>query len=197
MSSATNNGEKDRQGSILRLAKRLGALKQGRYKLASGQTAQYYFDGRLITLDPEGAHLVAQALMPILEKSGADTVGGPAIAAVPMVAAIAQLSFLQGHPISGLIVRDEMKKHGTGKIIEGTLLPDSKVAIIDDTCSTGSSLLHAINTIENAGGAVVVVACILDRHMGGSDAIKAKGHEFFSLLEADEDGNIARTELHC
>ena len=197
MSPSTNNGGKGRQEAILKLANRLGALKQGRYKLASGQTAQYYFDGRLITLDPEGAHLVAQALMPILEKSGADTVGGPAIAAVPMVTAIAHLSFLEGRPISGLIVREEIKKHGTGKIIEGSLLPGSKVAVIDDTCSTGSSLLHAIDTIENAGGAVVVVACILDRYMGGSDAIKAKGHKFFSLLEADKDGNITPTEHYC
>lgn len=197
MSPSTNNGGKGRQESILKLANRLGALKQGRYKLASGQTAQYYFDGRLITLDPEGAHLVAQALMPILEKSGADTVGGPAIAAVPMVTAIAHLSFLEGRPIRGLIVREEIKKHGTGKIIEGSLLPGSKVAVIDDTCSTGSSLLHAIDTIENAGGAVVVVACILDRYMGGSDAIKAKGHKFFSLLEADKDGNITPTEHYC
>lgn len=197
MSPSTHNGGKERQESILKLANRLGALKQGRYKLASGQTAQYYFDGRLITLDPEGTHLVAQALMPILEKSDADTVGGPAIAAVPMVTAIAHLSFLEGRPIRGLIVREEMKKHGTGKIIEGSLLPGSKVAVIDDTCSTGSSLLHAINTIENAGGAVVVVACILDRYMGGSDAIKAKGHKFFSLLEADKDGNITPTEHYC
>ena len=50
---------------------------------------------------------------------------------------------------------------------------------------TGGSLLHTIDTVEKAGCTVVIVACILDRREGGSDAIRARGYDFFSFLEAD------------
>ena len=61
--------------------------------------------------------------------------------------------------------------------------------MLDDTCMTGGSLLHAIETVEEAGCTVAVVACILDRMEGGSDAIRARGYDFFSFLEID-DGRV-------
>ena len=178
---------------ILQIAERLGALQFGEFRLTSGKTSAYYFDGRLLTLDPEGSYRVAGALMPLVAERRADAVAGPAVAAVPMVAAVALMSYTQGRPVKALIVRDEAKKHGTGKLIEGAALPGDRVVVMDDTCSAGGSLLHAIDAVEAAGCAVVKVVCILDRRMGGSDAIRARGYDFFALLEADEDGRIAPT----
>ena len=43
---------------LLELAVRLGALTYGQFTLSSGKVSPYYFDGRLLTLDPEGAFLV-------------------------------------------------------------------------------------------------------------------------------------------
>ena len=80
---------------------------------------------------------------------------GPAIAAVPIVAAVSALSYLQGCPIGAVIIRNEAKKHGTGKIIEGILEKGDRVAVVDDTCSTGGSLLRAIEQVEDSGGEVV------------------------------------------
>ncbi len=175
---------------ILELSKRLGALKFGHFKLNAGGTSSFYFDGRLVTLDPEGAHTVANALLPVLAQYRVDAAAGPAVAAVPMVSALAVASHAQGQPIRGLIVRPERKKYGTGKIIEGSPRPGDRVAVIDDTCMTGGSLLHAVDTVEDAGCEVVIVACILDRREGGSDAIRARGYEFFAFLEEDDDGTI-------
>ena len=64
------------------------------------------------------------------------------------------------------------------------------MAVVDDTCSTGGSLLHAIEAVEGAGCQVVRVLCILDRHLGGSDEIRRRGYDFVALLEADQDGEI-------
>jgi len=86
----------------------------------------------------------------------------------------------------------EAKGHGAKRLIEGTLTAGARVAVIDDTCSTGGSLVHAIDAMEAAGCEVVVVACILDRQTGGSDAIRERGHEFVALLQADADGNITQ-----
>ena len=174
---------------IREIAERLGALKFGEFKLTAGGTSSYYFDGRLVTLDPEGSHTVANALLPVLDSYSVDAAAGPAVAAVPMVASIATASYAAGRPVRALIVRPERKKHGTGKIIEGSPRPGDRVAVIDDTCMTGGSLLHTIDTVEEAGCEVVVVACILDRCEGGSDAIRARGYDFFSFLEA-ENGKI-------
>ena len=177
--------------TILELSKSLGALSFGEFKLTSGQTSPYYFDGRLVTLDPEGAFHVARALLALLKECEAEAVAGPAVAAVPMVASVAALSFTDGRPIPGLIVRQEAKGHGAGRLIEGPLRSGARVAVVDDACSTGGSLLRAIEALEAAGCKVVRAICILDRRMGGSDEIKRRGYDFIALLEADEQGRIS------
>ncbi len=176
---------------VLELARELGALQFGEFTLSSGLSSSYYFDGRLLTLSPEGADLVARALLPLVRERGADAVGGPTLAADPMVGALAMLSHQDGGPpVPGFIVRKESKEHGTGKLIEGPLTPKAKVAIVDDTCSTGGSLFHAVGAAEAAGCTVVLVAVVLDRHQGGSERLIADGYRFHALLEADADGNI-------
>ena len=175
---------------LLEISTRLGALQYGRFTLTSGAVSSYYFDGRLLTLDGEGAYYVGRALEPIIRASGADAVAGPAVAAVPIVTAVSLRSHAEGHAISGLIVRKEAKMHGAGKMIEGAYWDGMSVAVVDDTCTKGGSLLHAINAVEEAGCRVVKVACILDRNEGGSCAIRERGYDFVSLLEANRDGRI-------
>ena len=175
---------------LLEISTRLGALQYGRFTLTSGAVSSYYFDGRLLTLDGEGAHYVGRALEPIVRASGADAVAGPAVAAVPIVTAVSLRSHAEGHAISGLIVRKEAKMHGAGKMIEGAYWDGMSVAVVDDTCTKGGSLLHAIDAVEEAGCRVVKVACILDRNEGGSRAILDRGYDFVSLLEANRDGRI-------
>ena len=104
---------------LLELSERLGALQYGEFTLSSGDKSHYYFDGRLVTLDAEGAYLVGRAFEPIVRASGAEAIAGPAVAAVPMLAAISVASHIQGAPVPGLIVRSERKAYGTGKLIEG------------------------------------------------------------------------------
>lgn len=177
------------------LSKELGALLFGKFTLSSGLESTYYFDGRLLTLSPEGANLVANALLPLVRASGAEAVGGPTLGADPMVASVAMLSYMDGgEPISGFIVRKDSKEHGMGKIIEGPLPTKAKVAIVDDACSLGGSLLHATKAAEAAGCEVVLVAAILDRHQGGSKQFLEEGYNFQAILEADSEGNIVPTK---
>ena len=181
--------------AILEVAERLGALQFGEFTLSSGAKSTYYFDGRLLTLDPEGATLVASAFMPILIDCGAEAIAGPTVGADPIVAAVAVTSHSQGHPIPGLIVRSTPKRHGSGRLIEGPLVEGSRVAVADDACTSGASLLHAIDAVEAAGCTVVMVLCILDRFEGGSETIKRKGYDFASLLQPDGSGGIVPTVM--
>ena len=189
--SQDNPGPVTAVEAILETAEKTGALRFGEFRLSAGGTSPYYFDGRLVTLDPEGAYHVARALLPILKDCEAEAIAGPTLGADPIVSTIALMSYTEGHPIAGLIVRAKAKEHGARRLIEGLLKEGSRVAVVDDACSTGGSLIHAIDAVEGAGCQVVKVMCILDRRQGGSDEIRRRGYDFVALLEADEAGHIA------
>ena len=75
-------------------------------------------------------------------------------------------------------------------MVEGPLLPGSRVAIIDDTCTTGGSLLHAIDAAEAAGCTVVKVVVLLDRREGGGENLRRRGYDFVALMAATPEGQI-------
>ena len=187
----TQQAETGLAEEMLELAQEMGALLYGEFVLASGQTSTYYFDGRLLTLSPRGANLVARALLPAIRESGASAVGGPAVGAVPLVTEIAMLSGQDGGaPVPGFFVRKEAKDHGAGKAIEGPLPEGARVAIVDDVCSTAGSLYMAIEAAEAAGHEVALVACILDRRQGGRDRLLADGYAFHTVLVSDDEGRV-------
>ena len=175
---------------LLELAVELGALKYGEFTLSSGKKSSYYFDGRLLSLNPEGAHLIGKALLPLMHKSSVEAIGGPTLAADPIVTAVSLASYAQGEGIPGFIVRKETKEHGTAQLIEGHITPGSKVAIVDDTCTTGGSLFHAIQAAESYGCEVVKVIAVLDRREGGTEELIRRGYDFVSLMAANPEGQI-------
>ena len=177
---------------LLALALERGAIKYGDFTLTSGKKSSYYFDGRLLSLDPEGAYLISQAIIPLLEQAGAQAVGGTTLGADPMVAALAVASHIKGRSIPAFIVRKESKTHGTKQNIEGPLEPGTNVAIVDDVCTTGGSLFHAIEAAEEAGWSVVKVVSILDRNEGGSEEMRKRGYNFSTLLAATVEGTIEK-----
>ena len=183
----------DPAGRLLRLALENGAVKRGDFTLSSGHKSSFYFDGQLITLDPRGTALVTDALLPIIRDANAGSAGGPATGAYPIAAAIALASLREDNPVPGFVVRDRPKSHGTTQMIEGHLPLNGRAAVVDDVCTTGASLLLAIQAVEARGCDVVKVAVILDRNAGGSQDIRDRGYDFQSLLEVGVDGRIHPT----
>ena len=178
---------------ILELAKEKGALMFGEFKLSAGGTSSYYFDGRIITLDPEASYHVAMAILPIMRQCRAQAIAGPTLGADPIVSSVSVVSHLEGNPVPGLIVRKEVKGHGGQRAIEGPMADlgeNARVVVVDDACTSGSSLLHAIDAVEAAGHQVVKVIAVLDRNEGGSDEIRRRGYDFVALLEANDRGEI-------
>ncbi len=175
----------------LERAQELDALRFGDFTLTSGAKSSYYFDGRVLTLDPEGADLVSEAFLMMATEAGATGVGGPTVAAVPIAGALALRSRQAGTPMDGYFVRDAVKEHGARKQVEGAVKPGAKVVVFDDTVSTGGSLLVAMDAIQAFGCEVVAVLCVLDRHQGGSDEVRRRGVPFRPMLEADAEGKVA------
>lgn len=182
MSRASQNGARDRLLSLLRDR----AVLRGDFILSSGQRSDRYLDARLVTLAADGSPLVGEVFLDMLRGSGAQAVAGPTVAADPIVAAIAVVSGLQGTPIDGLIVRKERKEHGTGRRIEGPWRDGLRVAIVDDTLTTGGSLLDAVGAVVEAGGRITGVYALIDRQEGGREAVEAAGYPFqavFTVLD--------------
>jgi orotate phosphoribosyltransferase len=116
----------------------------------------------------------------------ADAIGGLTMGADPIAAAVAVVSELEGTPLPAFIVRKEAKAHGTQRHIEGySGQPGARVVIVDDVCTTGSSIVDAAHKAQQAGYEVVAAFCVVDRQEGGSENI-AKMYPFYSLLTAKD-----------
>jgi len=158
------------------------ALKRGRFTLASGKQADYYLDCRQITLDARGAILVAEGMLARIEDDLPDAVGGMAIGADPITGAIMAIAGMRGLALRGLLVRKEAKGHGTGRFVEGPVVPGDRVVIVEDVVTTGGSSLKAIERCESFGLKVERVLAIVDRLEGGAEAFAARGYQLTSLL---------------
>ena len=151
-----------------RLAKLIiekGALKFGDFTLASGKKSDYYIDGRIIGLTPEGAHLVGAALHAIVAEKypAATAIGGLIAGAVPPAVAASVASRGTARPLDAFMVRKEIKKHGTQRAVEGPVAPGARVVVVDDVITTGGSTLEAIRKVEEFGCLVEGVVCLVDR----------------------------------
>jgi orotate phosphoribosyltransferase len=173
---------------LLELFREYGVLR-GEFALASGMKSSYYFDGRMVTLLPEGAYLVGKEIFKLVAGK-VDAVGGLSLGADPMVTAVAVVSYLEGKSIPAFIVRSARKLHGTQKRIEGHLPEGGRVAIVEDVITTGGSVFNAIEAVEAEGCQVVKVIALLDRNQGGSVELNKRGYDFSALLSADAEGEL-------
>jgi orotate phosphoribosyltransferase len=164
------------------------ALKFGEFTLASGKKASYYLDGKQVTLDAVGARLVGEGILDLLSAEMPAAVGGMSIGADPITAAVVTMAGVRGIALKGFLVRKQAKEHGTGRYIEGPVVPGEPVAIVEDVVTTGGSSLEAIQRAEAFGLKVRRVIAIIDRMEGGAEAFAAAGYPFASLLSIRDFG---------
>jgi orotate phosphoribosyltransferase len=164
------------------------ALKFGEFTLASGKKASYYLDGKQVTLDSAGAQLVGEGILELLGDNLPKAVGGMAIGADPITAAVITMAGVRGVPLKGFLVRKQVKDHGTARYIEGPVAAGDDVAIVEDVVTTGGSSLEAIERAEAFGLVVKRVVAIIDRLEGAAAAFAARGYPFASLLSIRDFG---------
>jgi orotate phosphoribosyltransferase len=164
------------------------ALKFGDFTLASGKKATYYLDCRQVTLDSRGAWLIGEGMLEQLATDLPDLVGGMAIGADPITAAILTLAGIRGMSLRGVMVRKEAKQHGTGRLVEGPFREGESIAIVEDVVTTGGSSLLAIERCEAAGLKVQRVLAIIDRLEGGREAFETRGYKLTTLFTIEDFG---------
>ena len=168
------------------------AVLRGEFTLSSGLKSSHYVDARRVTHDAEGITLIGELVQEIVAAAGVEAIGGPTAGANPIITAAQIAAHRKQQPLGGFFVRSERKQHGTGQLIEGNhpASPGARVAIVDDTLTTGGSIERAIEAVESAGSKVVKVVVLVDRRQGGAERLRARGYDVQALFEADEEANI-------
>ena len=175
------------KAALMNLVRKL-ALQLGDFTLASGKKSKYYLDCRKVTLDSAGANLIADGMLELLGADLPDAVGGMAIGADPITAAIITVAGRSGKALRGFIVRKEAKQHGTGRDVEGPVQPGDNVMVVEDVVTTGGSSLAAIEKAEAFGLKVLGVMAIIDRLEGGRETLSARGYSLQTLLTIRDFG---------
>ena len=162
------------------------AVVHGTVTLASGKQAEYYVDLRRITLHHRAAPLVGHVLLDLLEEVGLgageiDAVGGLTLGADPVAAALLHAAASRGQDLDAFVVRKEGKAHGMQRRIEGPEVAGRRVVAVEDTSTTGGSVLTAVEALREAGADVVGVAVIVDRGTGARERIEAEGLSYHYL----------------
>jgi len=139
------------------------AVVRGKVLLSSGREADYYVDLRRVTLDADAAPLVGQVMLDATSDWDYDAVGGLTLGADPVAAAMLHAAAAQGRRLDAFVVRKAEKTHGLQRRIEGPDVAGRRVLAVEDTSTTGGSVLTAVAALREAGAEVVGVAVIVDR----------------------------------
>lgn len=169
------------------------ALVIGEVVLSSGKTAQYYVDAKRAILRQPWFGALGQLVAAEAARVGATAIGGMTMGADPV--ACAGIAGLQGEVSRGdraadqaFFVRKESKAHGLQRRVEGPLLTDEdRLLVVEDVVTTGGSTIQAVEALQAEGRTIAGVLCVLDRLVGGAEAIEqAAGVPLTALVTIDE-----------
>ena len=164
------------------------AVVHGKVTLTSGAEADYYVDMRRVTLDGVAAPLVGRVMNELVADWSFDVVGGMTMGADPVATAMLHAKAASGGRLDAIVVRKAAKAHGMQRRIEGPDVAGRRVVAVEDTSTTGVSVLTAVEALRAAGADVVGVAVIVDRATGAREKIEAAGLTYHYLFGLDDLG---------
>jgi orotate phosphoribosyltransferase len=162
------------------------AVVHGKVILSSGQEADYYVDLRRVTLDAEAAPVVGRVMLELTSALDYDAVGGLTLGADPVATAMLHAAAAAGRRLDAFVVRKSEKQHGLQRRIEGPDVAGRRVLAVEDTSTTGGSVLTAVAALRAAGAEVVGVAVIVER--GAGPKVEAEGLPYLAAFQLDELG---------
>ncbi|WP_395105242.1 orotate phosphoribosyltransferase [Actinomadura sp. SCN-SB] len=152
------------------------AVVKGDFVLSSGRRASWYVDLRRVTLDGKAAPLVGRVMLDLTADLDYDAVGGLTLGADPVATAMLHAAAARGRHLDAFVVRKTDKAHGLQRRIEGPDVKGRRVLAVEDTSTTGNSVLTAVEALRAEGAQVVAVATIVER--GAAERITAEGLDY-------------------
>ena len=160
------------------------AVVHEKVTLSSGAEADYYVDLRRVTLHHEASPLIGRLLRELTADWAYRSVGGLTLGADPVATAVLHAAAQEpgAEPVDAFVVRKETKRHGMQRLIEGPDIVGRPVLVVEDTSTTGGSVLTAVRSVREAGADVVGVCTVVDRDTGARQAVEAEGVPYRALL---------------
>ena len=162
------------------------AVVHGKVILSSGKEADYYVDLRRVTLDSEAAPIIGRVMLELTKDLDFDAVGGLTLGADPVATAMLHAAAAQGRKLDAFVVRKAEKAHGLQRRIEGPDVKGKRVLAVEDTSTTGGSVLTAVEALKEAGAIVVGVAVIVER--GAAPKVTEAGFEYRAAYQLSDLG---------
>ena len=167
------------------------AIVRGRVTLSSGKEADYYVDLRRVSLDGEAAPLVGLVMRDLTKDLDYSAAGGLTLGADPVATSMLHAAAAAGQRLDAFVVRKAGKAHGLQQRIEGPSIRGRRVLVVEDTTTTGTSPLAAVEAARNEGAEVVAVATIADRATGAGERISAETGVEYRYAYTLEDLGLA------
>jgi len=162
------------------------AVVHGKVILSSGKEADYYVDLRRVTLDAVAAPLVGEVMLDLTKDLDFDAVGGLTLGADPVATAMMHVAAGKGRKLDSFVVRKAEKAHGLQRRIEGPDVKGRRVLAVEDTSTTGGSVMAAVEALKEAGAIVVGVAVIVER--GAAPLIAENGLKYLAAYQLTDLG---------
>ena len=162
------------------------AVIYGDFILSSGRHSSSYVDLRRVLLDGRLAPLAGRVLLNATADLAYEAVGGLTLGADPVACAMMHAAASRGTPLDAFVVRKAEKTHGTQRRIEGPDVAGRRVLAVEDTSTTGTSVLTAVDALQEAGAEVVGVAVLVER--GARPRVLDRGLPYRAVYEFAELG---------
>ena len=162
------------------------AVVRGKVILSSGKEADFYVDLRRVTLDSVAAPLVGEVMLDLMKDLDYQAVGGLTLGADPVATAMLHAAAKRGKKLDAFVVRKSEKAHGLQRRIEGPDVKGRRVLAVEDTSTTGGSVLTAVEALREAGAIVIGVAVIVER--GAQERVEEEGLNYRSAYSLRDLG---------
>lgn len=144
-----------------------GCIKNGNFKLKSGEISKYYFDMKNIISYPKLMKDIGDKMYELI-RNDCDLLCGVPMGALPICSYISTK-----YDIPMIMVRDVVKDYGTSKKIEGNYDKKNKCVIIEDVITTGGSVNKVIELLKDKVDIIGVIV-LLDRQEGYNCSVPVK-----------------------
>lgn len=149
--------------------KKLGIVKNGKFKLTSGKTSDFYINMKGALAYPEISELICNELCKIVDpvkrpdrhraSNKATCIASIGYGGLPLAA---RVSLKLGLPL--VVVREAPRKHGLKNSIDGYVpTARDKVAIIDDVFTMGTSMNKIITALSKTKAKIIAGYVVVDR----------------------------------
>ena len=171
------------------LAKKIAntAVLHGDFTLRSGRKSTWYIDKYLFTTQPDILRALGERFANKIPSS-TTLLAGAELGGIPLVTIAAMAS---GLPC--IFIRNQKKKYGTSRQLEGKLSGDDNVVIVEDIATTGGQVLEAAAIIKESGATVETIIAAIDRCEGARENIESPGYQFVSLFTTQDLGIVEAT----